>query len=182
MGTRISAMLAVSDGNAAVEFYRAAFGATVLWDLEGEVAGLAIDGAPFFPAHESPPHGTRGPASAGFTHGADRALRGRPCGGATESFGGGSRRAQSSGGTRVYDDGSAADSADAPRRRVGSVRAFVADWEDFGVRQEAGGASPAPTRDARGAGKDAGVPGEDGGVNPPLHRASGGPLVGEGRR
>jgi PhnB protein len=67
MGTRISAMLAISDGNAAVAFYRAAFGATVLWDLEGEVAGLAIDGAPFFLAHESPPHGTRGPASVGFT-------------------------------------------------------------------------------------------------------------------
>src|SRR5437762_2471598 len=49
MGTRISPMLAVSDGNAAMEFYRAAFG------------------APFFLAHESPPHGTRGPASVGFT-------------------------------------------------------------------------------------------------------------------
>ena len=60
-------MLAVSDGNAAMEFYRAAFGATVLWDLDGAVAGLAIDGAPFFLAHESPPHGTRGPASVGFT-------------------------------------------------------------------------------------------------------------------
>jgi uncharacterized glyoxalase superfamily protein PhnB len=31
------------------------------------VAGLSIDGAPFFLAHESPPHGTRAPASAGFT-------------------------------------------------------------------------------------------------------------------
>ena len=31
------------------------------------VAGLSIDGAPFFLAHESPPHGTRSPASAGFT-------------------------------------------------------------------------------------------------------------------
>ena len=67
MGTQISAMLAVSDGNAAMEFYRAAFGATVLWDLDGAVAGLAIDGAPFFLAEESPPHGTRGPASVGFT-------------------------------------------------------------------------------------------------------------------
>ncbi len=67
MGTQISPMLAVSDGNAAMEFYRAAFGATVLWDLEGAVAGLAIDGAPFFLAHESPPHGTREPASMGFT-------------------------------------------------------------------------------------------------------------------
>jgi PhnB protein len=63
-------MLAVSDGNAAIAFYKAAFGATVLWHLDGGghvVAGLSIDGAPFFLAHESPPHGTRGPGAAGFT-------------------------------------------------------------------------------------------------------------------
>jgi PhnB protein len=68
--TQISPMLAVSDGNAAIEFYRAAFGAVVLWHLNGGghvVAGLSIDGAEFFLAHESPPHGTRGPASVGFT-------------------------------------------------------------------------------------------------------------------
>jgi len=69
MATEISPMLAVSDGNAAIAFYKAAFGATLLWHLDGEhvVAGLAIDGAPFFLATESPPHGTRGPSSAGFT-------------------------------------------------------------------------------------------------------------------
>jgi PhnB protein len=69
MPTQISPMLAVSDGNAAIKFYKAAFGAIVLWHLDGGhvVAGLSIDGAPFFLAHESPPHGTRGPASAGFT-------------------------------------------------------------------------------------------------------------------
>jgi PhnB protein len=69
MPTQIAPMLAVSDGNAAIEFYQAAFGATVLWHLNGGhvVAGLAIDGAPFFLASESPPHGTRGPSSAGFT-------------------------------------------------------------------------------------------------------------------
>ena len=62
-------MLAVSDGNAAIEFYKAAFGATVLWHLDGGhvVAGLSIDGAQFFLAHESPPHGTRGPSTVGFT-------------------------------------------------------------------------------------------------------------------
>jgi PhnB protein len=63
-------MLAVSDGNAAIEFYKAAFGATVLWQLDSKghvVAGLSIGGAPFFLAHESPPHGTRSPASVGFT-------------------------------------------------------------------------------------------------------------------
>ena len=68
MTTRIAPMLAVTDGNAAIEFYKAAFGATLLWHLDGGhvVAGLEIDGAPFFLASESPPH-TRGPSSAGFT-------------------------------------------------------------------------------------------------------------------
>ena len=70
MKTQISPMLAVSDGNAAIEFYKTAFGAALLWHLNGGghiVAGLSIDGAQFFLAHESPPHGTRGPDSAGFT-------------------------------------------------------------------------------------------------------------------
>ena len=69
MKTQISPMLAVSDGNAAIAFYKAAFGAMVLWHLDGGhvVAGLSIDGARFFLAHESPPHGTRSPASLGFT-------------------------------------------------------------------------------------------------------------------
>src|SRR5215472_8023619 len=67
MGTPISPMLAVGDGNAAIEFYKAAFGAALLWRLDGGVAGLSVDGANFFLAEESPPHGTRGLASAGFT-------------------------------------------------------------------------------------------------------------------
>ena len=69
MPTQIAPMLAVSDGNAAIEFYGAAFGAEVLWRLGDThvVAELSIDGAPFFLAHESPPHGTRAPASAGHT-------------------------------------------------------------------------------------------------------------------
>jgi PhnB protein len=69
MKTQISPMLAVSDGNAAIAFYKAAFGATLLWHLDGGhvVAGLAIDGAQFFLADESPPHGTRSPTSVNFT-------------------------------------------------------------------------------------------------------------------
>ena len=70
MRTQISPMLAVSDGNAAIEFYRAAFSAELLWHLDGNghvVAGLAVDGAQFFLAHESPDSGTRSPDSAGFT-------------------------------------------------------------------------------------------------------------------
>lgn len=69
MTTQISPMLAVTNGDAAIAFYAAAFGATVLWHLpDGHaVAGLEIDGAEFFLAHESPPHGTRSPRLAGFT-------------------------------------------------------------------------------------------------------------------
>jgi len=63
-------MLAVNGGDAAIEFYKAAFGAEVLWRLDGGghiVAGLTIDGADFFLADESPEYGTRSPAAAGFT-------------------------------------------------------------------------------------------------------------------
>jgi PhnB protein len=70
MATQISPMLAVGDGNAAIAFYKSAFGATVLWHLNGGghvVAGLSIGEAEFFLASESPSHGTRGPASVGFT-------------------------------------------------------------------------------------------------------------------
>jgi PhnB protein len=59
-------MLAVTDGAAAIRFYQAAFGATLLWSLgDGQVAGLSVDGAEFFLAHESPRYGTHAPA--GFT-------------------------------------------------------------------------------------------------------------------
>jgi uncharacterized glyoxalase superfamily protein PhnB len=67
MTTQISPMLAVRDGRAAIAFYQLAFGATLLWELEGAVAGLSIDGAEFFLAEESPEYGTRSADSAGFT-------------------------------------------------------------------------------------------------------------------
>lgn len=69
MPTHIAPMLAVADADAAIAFYQAAFGAMVLWRLgDGHVvAGLEIDGAPFFLATESPGNGTRGPTSAGAT-------------------------------------------------------------------------------------------------------------------
>ena len=51
--TSISVMLIVPDAEAAVAWYKHALGATELWDLGG-VAGLAIDGAPFF-IHEVNP-------------------------------------------------------------------------------------------------------------------------------
>jgi uncharacterized glyoxalase superfamily protein PhnB len=43
----ISLMLAVTDAQAAAEWYREALGAVTLWDL-GSVVGLSVDGAPVF--------------------------------------------------------------------------------------------------------------------------------------
>ena len=51
--TSISVMLIVSDADAAVAWYKDALGATELWNLGG-VAGLEVDGAPFF-LHEVNP-------------------------------------------------------------------------------------------------------------------------------
>jgi PhnB protein len=59
--TAISVMLIVPDADAALAWYRAALGATELWNLGG-VAGLEVGGAPFFlhqvnpdnPAENSP--------------------------------------------------------------------------------------------------------------------------------
>lgn len=65
--TSISVMLIVPDGAAAVDWYRTALGAEVLWDLGG-VAGLHVGGAPFF-LHEAVP-GRReepSPLAAGLT-------------------------------------------------------------------------------------------------------------------
>ena len=50
---RLSVMLIVPDGEAAVAWYYEALGAEVLWDLGG-VAGLTVGGAPFF-VHEANP-------------------------------------------------------------------------------------------------------------------------------
>lgn len=55
--TAVSVMLIVPDAAVAVAWYRDALGATVLWDLGG-VAGLALDGAPFF-IHEDNPDDPR---------------------------------------------------------------------------------------------------------------------------
>ena len=69
MAIQIAPMLAVSNAQAAIDYYRAAFGAKLLWQVEkGEVvAELEFEGAKFLLSEESPEHGTRGPASAGFT-------------------------------------------------------------------------------------------------------------------
>ncbi len=52
--TAISVMLIVPDAEGAVAWYKGALGATELWNLGG-VAGLEIEGAPFF-LHEVNPN------------------------------------------------------------------------------------------------------------------------------
>ena len=52
-GVAVSVMLIVPEAGAAVAWYKDALGATELWDLGG-VAGLEINGAPFF-VHEVNP-------------------------------------------------------------------------------------------------------------------------------
>jgi uncharacterized glyoxalase superfamily protein PhnB len=63
----VSVMLIVSDAAAAIGWYKAALGAAELWNLGG-VAGLHIDGAPFF-VHEAVPgrKAELSPSDAGLT-------------------------------------------------------------------------------------------------------------------
>lgn len=63
--TVISVMLAVENTPAAVNWYKRALGAKVLWDLGG-VAGLEIAGAPFF-LGEPARNGWESPATLGIT-------------------------------------------------------------------------------------------------------------------
>lgn len=64
-GPVISVMLAVEDTPSAVEWYKRALGAKVLWSL-GSVAGLEIAGAPFF-LGEPAKNGWESPAKLGIT-------------------------------------------------------------------------------------------------------------------
>jgi len=63
--------LSVRGGLAALEFYRAAFGAEVVYQVGGTpenqsvVAQLSIEGAAFWVADESPAHGNYSPESVG---------------------------------------------------------------------------------------------------------------------
>jgi PhnB protein len=57
--TSIAPMLSVRNGPKAVEFYLAAFGAEIIFRLDNEgtvVARLAVEGAEFWVADESPEH------------------------------------------------------------------------------------------------------------------------------
>jgi uncharacterized glyoxalase superfamily protein PhnB len=61
----ISLMLAVADVPSAIEWYQRAFGAAVLWSL-GSVAGMEIDGSPFFLAQPEK-NGWESPSVIGTT-------------------------------------------------------------------------------------------------------------------
>lgn len=64
----IAPMLSVRGGAKAVEFYKAAFGATELYRIEGGgavVAQLSVGGAEFWVADESPQHQNYSPESLG---------------------------------------------------------------------------------------------------------------------
>ncbi len=61
----ISLMLAVPDAPKAVEWYQRALGAKILWSL-GSVAGLEIEGAPFF-VGEPEKNGWNSPQEIGTT-------------------------------------------------------------------------------------------------------------------
>ena len=58
-------MLSVRRGSAAVDFYKAAFGATEAFRIDGDggsvVARLSVDGAEFWVADESPEHANFSP-------------------------------------------------------------------------------------------------------------------------
>ena len=62
-------MLSVRRGASAIEFYRSAFGATELFRIDSEsgsvVARLAVEGAEFWVADESPEHHNFSPETLG---------------------------------------------------------------------------------------------------------------------
>jgi PhnB protein len=67
--TSIAPMLSVRQGAKAVDFYKSAFGAEVVFRLDGDggsvVARLAVDGAEFWVADESPEHANFSPETLG---------------------------------------------------------------------------------------------------------------------
>src|SRR5207302_827469 len=64
--TSITATLSVRNWARAIDFYKAAFGATELYRVDGGGVGqLAVSGAPFWVAEESPEHLNFSPESLG---------------------------------------------------------------------------------------------------------------------
>jgi PhnB protein len=69
MSVSIAPMLSVRRGVKAIEFYQAAFGAEVVFRIDGDnesvVAQLSMAGAAFWVADESPEHGNFSPETLG---------------------------------------------------------------------------------------------------------------------
>src|SRR5579862_2290985 len=66
--TSIAPMLSVRNGPEAIDFYQSAFGANILFRIDNEgtvVARLAVDGAEFWVADESPQHQNFSPETLG---------------------------------------------------------------------------------------------------------------------
>src|SRR5215210_391039 len=67
--TSIAPMLSVRNGAKALDFYKAAFGTTEIFRIDGEngsvVARLSVEGAEFWVADESPEHLNFSPESLG---------------------------------------------------------------------------------------------------------------------
>src|SRR5881296_1214720 len=67
--TSIAPMLSVRNGAKALEFYKAAFGTTEIFRIDGEngsvVARLSVNGAEFWVADESPEHLNFSPETLG---------------------------------------------------------------------------------------------------------------------
>ena len=137
MATEIAVMLAVTDGNAAVEFYQRAFGAEVYWTVGAGghiVAGLAIGGARFFLATESPEFGTRGPSSAGFTTVRIELFVDDPVAVNAKAVAAGAKQRSEVKEHKLSDGRTEADREDVARFGGRSVRAYVVDREVFGLR------------------------------------------------
>ncbi len=68
--TKIAPMLSVRNGTRAIEFYKAAFGASELYRIDDPASGavvatLGVDGAEFWVADESPENANFSPESLG---------------------------------------------------------------------------------------------------------------------
>ena len=129
MAPQISPMLAVADAVAAIDFYKTAFDATVLWRLGGSehmVAGLSGARRSAFPIHRIARIWNPRPGGSRFHNRQDRTLRERPRCGPQASSRRGSRRAQPRCRAPVLHDRTAAHQKDAPGSLGRSLRAHVA--------------------------------------------------------
>jgi len=129
-------MLAVSDGSAAIAFYRSSFEAELFWKLgEGAdlVPGLAIDGAKFFLAKESPEYGTQSPNNVNFTTVRIELFVDDPFDVHAKAVAAGATNRTPPVAENRYDGGTASDPKDFARLGRRPFRPYMADRQDSGV-------------------------------------------------